>query len=170
MSSIWSHLVTTFHVKPSTCCFRGALGAINVQDRLAYVKLMQKLLGKEFRCIFGYYETGIGAANVYMWTLTGVFYESDEILTNNYTNMLTIYGHLWSIMVNYDVLLMAVQNNQDAKTVSDKDETKFYLLNYFLFARYVLNADEYDDSMFQGPPRNLPRDEVFNLFGESQLI
>ena len=73
-------------------------------------------------------------------------------------------------MVNYDVLLMAVQNNQDAKTVSDKDETKFYLLNYFLFARYVLNADEYDDSMFQGPPRNLPRDEVFNLFGESQLI
>ena len=28
------------------------------------------------------------------------------------------------------------------------------------------NADEYDDSMFQGPPRNLPRDEVFNLFGE----
>ena len=36
--------------------------------------------------------------------------------------------------------------------------------------RYVLNADEYDDSMFQGPPRNLPRDEVFNLFGESQFI
>ena len=30
----------------------------------------------------------------------------------------------------------------------------------------MLNADEYDDSMFQGPPRNLPRDEVFNLFGE----
>jgi len=59
---------------------RGALGAINVQDRLAYVKLMQKLLGKEFR--------------------------------------------------------------------------------------YVLNADEYDDSMFQGPPRNLPRDEVFNLFAD----
>ena len=29
-----------------------------------------------------------------------------------------------------------------------------------------MNADEYDDSMFQGPPRNLPRDEVFNLFGE----
>ena len=35
-----------------------------------------------------------------------------------------------------------------------------------LALRYVLNADEYDDSMFQGPPRNLPRDEVFNLFGE----
>ena len=34
--------------------------------------------------------------------------------------------------------------------------------------RYVLNADEYDDSIFQGPPRNLPRDEVFNLFGESR--
>merc|ERR1712013_632986 len=32
--------------------------------------------------------------------------------------------------------------------------------------RYVLNADEYDDSMFQGPPRNLPRDEVFNLFAD----
>ena len=32
--------------------------------------------------------------------------------------------------------------------------------------RYVLNAYEYDDSEFQGPPRNLPRDEVFNLFGE----
>jgi hypothetical protein len=32
--------------------------------------------------------------------------------------------------------------------------------------RYVLNADEYDDSVFQGPPRNLPRDEVFNLFAE----
>ena len=61
-------------------------------------------------------------------------------------------------------------SNQDTKTVSDKDETKFHLLNYFLFARYVLNADEYDDSMFQGPPRNLPRDEVFNLFGESELI
>lgn len=59
---------------------RGALGAINLQDRQAYVKLMQKLLGKEFR--------------------------------------------------------------------------------------YVLNADEYDDSMFQGPPRNLPRDEVFNLFAD----
>ena len=32
--------------------------------------------------------------------------------------------------------------------------------------RYVLNAYEYDDSEFQGPPRNLPRDEVFNLFGK----
>jgi len=30
--------------------------------------------------------------------------------------------------------------------------------------RYILNAYEYDDTMFQGPPRNLPRDEVFNLF------
>ena len=30
----------------------------------------------------------------------------------------------------------------------------------------MLNADEYDDSMFQRPPRNLPWDEVFNLFGE----
>jgi len=59
---------------------RGALGAINVQDRPGYVKLMQQLVGKEFR--------------------------------------------------------------------------------------YVLNADEYDDSMFQGPPRNLPRDEVFNLFAD----
>ena len=39
-----------------------------------------------------------------------------------------------------------------------------------LALRYVLNADEYDDSMFQGPPRNLPRDEVFNLFGESLVI
>ena len=43
------------------------------------------------------------------------------------------------------------------------------LHNYILFARYVLNADEYDDSMFQGPPRNLPRDEVFNLFGEFKV-
>ena len=34
----------------------------------------------------------------------------------------------------------------------------------------MLNADEYDDSMFQGPPRNLPRDEVFNLFGEGFVI
>ena len=34
----------------------------------------------------------------------------------------------------------------------------------------MLNADEYDDSMFQGPPRNLPRDEVFNLFGECFVI
>merc|ERR1712142_948476 len=32
--------------------------------------------------------------------------------------------------------------------------------------RYVLNAYEYDDSEFQGPPRNLPRDEVFNLFAD----
>jgi len=35
--------------------------------------------------------------------------------------------------------------------------------------RYVLNAYEYDDSVFQGPPRNLPRDEVFNLF-ESKFV
>jgi len=35
--------------------------------------------------------------------------------------------------------------------------------------RYVLNAYEYDDSVFQGPPRNLPRDEVFNLF-ESKIV
>jgi len=35
--------------------------------------------------------------------------------------------------------------------------------------RYVLNAYEYDDSVFQGPPRNLPRDEVFNLF-ESEIV
>ena len=40
-------------------------------------------------------------------------------------------------------------------------------MKYFL--RYVLNAYEYDDSEFQGPPRNLPRDEVFNLFGEINL-
>lgn len=59
---------------------RGALGAIMVQDRPGYVKLMQQILGKDFR--------------------------------------------------------------------------------------YLLNADEYDDSLFQGPPRNLPRDEVFNLFAE----
>lgn len=59
---------------------RGALEAINVGDRQGYVKLMQSLLGKEFR--------------------------------------------------------------------------------------YVLNAYEYDDSEFQGPPRNLPRDEVFNLFAD----
>jgi len=32
--------------------------------------------------------------------------------------------------------------------------------------RYVLNAYEYDDTLFQGPPRNLPRDEVFNLFAD----
>lgn len=59
---------------------RGALGAIAVQDRAAYVKLMQQLIGQGFQ--------------------------------------------------------------------------------------YVLNAYEYDDSMFQGPPRNLPRDEVFNLFAD----
>lgn len=59
---------------------RGSLGAINVTDRPAYVKLMQQIVGKDFR--------------------------------------------------------------------------------------YVLNAHEYDDTMFQGPPRNLPRDEVFNLFAE----
>merc|ERR1712130_1000705 len=35
--------------------------------------------------------------------------------------------------------------------------------------RDVLNAYEYDDSVFQGPPRNLPRDEVFNLFGKILL-
>jgi len=34
---------------------------------------------------------------------------------------------------------------------------------------YVLNAYEYDDSEFQGPPRNLPRDEVFNLF-ENEIV
>ena len=28
---------------------RGALGAITVQDRVGYVKLMQTLVGKEFR-------------------------------------------------------------------------------------------------------------------------
>ena len=38
-------------------------------------------------------------------------------------------------------------------------------MNFNLFS-YVLNAYEYDDSEFQGPPRNLPRDEVFNLFGK----
>jgi len=59
---------------------RGALGAIAVQDRPAYVKLMQQLIGNEFR--------------------------------------------------------------------------------------YLLEAYEYDDSLFQGPPRNLPRDEVFNLFAD----
>jgi len=59
---------------------RGALGAVAVQDRLAYVKLMQQLVGQDFR--------------------------------------------------------------------------------------YVLDAYEYDDSLFQGPPRNLPRDEVFNLFAD----
>jgi len=59
---------------------RGALEAVNVADRSAYVKLMQQIIGKEFR--------------------------------------------------------------------------------------YVLNAYEYDDSCFQGPPRNLPRDEVFNLFAD----
>jgi len=32
--------------------------------------------------------------------------------------------------------------------------------------RYILNAYEYDDTMFQGPPRHLPRDQVFNLFKE----
>jgi len=62
---------------------RGALEAINVNDRQGYVKLMQSLLGKNFR--------------------------------------------------------------------------------------YVLNAYEYDDSEFQGPPRNLPRDEVFNLF-ENEIV
>jgi len=36
--------------------------------------------------------------------------------------------------------------------------------------RYVLNAYEYDDTLFQGPPRNLPRDEVFNLFDGSVSI
>lgn len=30
--------------------------------------------------------------------------------------------------------------------------------------RYVLNGYEYDDTIFQGPPRHLPRDQVFNLF------
>ena len=35
---------------------------------------------------------------------------------------------------------------------------------------YVLNAYEYDDSEFQGPPRNLPRDEVFNLFGKLSTL
>jgi len=59
---------------------RGALGAIAVQDRPGYVKLMQQLIGKDFR--------------------------------------------------------------------------------------YMLEAYEYDDSLFQGPPRNLPRDEVFNLFAD----
>jgi len=59
---------------------RGSLEAINVCDRVAYVKLMQRIVGKDFR--------------------------------------------------------------------------------------YVLNAYEYDDSCFQGPPRNLPRDEVFNLFAD----
>jgi len=32
--------------------------------------------------------------------------------------------------------------------------------------RYVLNGYEYDDTIFQGPPRNLPRDEVLTLFKE----
>lgn len=59
---------------------RGALGAIAVQDRPAYAKLMQQLIGNDFR--------------------------------------------------------------------------------------YLLEAYEYDDSLFQGPPRNLPRDEVFNLFAD----
>lgn len=36
--------------------------------------------------------------------------------------------------------------------------------------RYILNAYEYDDTLFQGPPRNLPRDEVFHLFGEFYAV
>ena len=40
------------------------------------------------------------------------------------------------------------------------------LTSFLYLCRYVLNAYEYDDSVFQGPPRNLPRDEVFNLFGK----
>ena len=36
-------------------------------------------------------------------------------------------------------------------------------------SRYILNAYEYDDTMFQGPPRHLPRDEVFQLFGRSLI-
>jgi len=32
--------------------------------------------------------------------------------------------------------------------------------------RYVLEAHEYDDSEFDGPPRNLPRDMVFTLFAD----
>jgi len=32
--------------------------------------------------------------------------------------------------------------------------------------RYILNAYEYDDTLFQGPPRNLPRDEVWKLFAD----
>ena len=75
---------------------RGSLGAINVTDRPAYVKLMQQIVGKDFR---------------------------------------------WNVQTC----------NQ-----------KFNSIHF----RYVLNAHEYDDTMFQGPPRNLPRDEVFNLFGK----
>ena len=44
------------------------------------------------------------------------------------------------------------------------------LCYYFILIRYVLNTYEYDDTMFQGPPRNIPRDEVFNLFGKSIIL
>ena len=83
---------------------RGALEAINVGDRQAYVKLMGKLVGKSFRWDF---------CRRVLW-LKETF-----------------------ISVHF---------------------------------RYVLNAYEYDDSEFQGPPRNLPRDEVFNLFGKLSIL
>ena len=49
------------------------------------------------------------------------------------------------------------------------DHYNLLITIFFLLCRYVLNAYEYDDSVFQGPPRNLPRDEVFNLFGKLLL-
>ena len=36
--------------------------------------------------------------------------------------------------------------------------------------RYAVNGFEYDESRFEGPPRNLPRDKVFKLFGKTFTV
>ena len=33
-----------------------------------------------------------------------------------------------------------------------------------------MNGFEYDESRFEGPPRNLPRDKVFKLFGKTFTV
>jgi thiopurine S-methyltransferase len=61
----------------------------------------------------------------------------------------------------------AVYDRGALEAISVGDRTNYINIMKSLLGkefRYVLNAYEYDDTVFQGPPRHLPRDQVFNLF------
>ncbi|XP_023338705.1 probable thiopurine S-methyltransferase [Eurytemora carolleeae] len=63
----------------------------------------------------------------------------------------------------------AVYDRGALEAVSPNDRINYVRVMQSLVGpefRYVLNTYEYDDTMFQGPPRNIPRDEVFNLFAD----
>lgn len=65
--------------------------------------------------------------------------------------------------------LDAVYDRGALETVKDSERINYVQLMKSMLGkefRYILNAYEYDDTLFQGPPRHLPRDQVFNLFKE----